>query len=68
MMDAPTHVRLKGREGGIVAACVLKCEQITSLRRNDVGLDPLGRPLPAARLAEVEVAVLRTIGGAVGYR
>jgi mRNA-degrading endonuclease toxin of MazEF toxin-antitoxin module len=67
LRDAPTHVRLRAREGGVAEASVLKCEQITTLRRDDVEGEPLGRALSAARLAEVEAGVLRAIGVAIGY-
>jgi hypothetical protein len=41
---------------------VLKCEQITTLHRDDVRRQPLGGPIPAKSLLEVERAVLRAIG------
>lgn len=66
LRDAPTHVRLRAREGGVAAASVLKCEQITTLPRADLESAPLGRSLSAARLAEVEAAVLRAIGVPIG--
>jgi len=67
LRDAPTHVRLRAREGGVAAECVLKCEQITTLHIDELEPKPLGKALAAARLAEVEVAVLRAIGVAMGY-
>lgn len=59
---APTHVRLRRGEGGLSAASVLKCEQITTLHKDDVRRQPLGSPLGGNRIAEVERAVLRAIG------
>jgi hypothetical protein len=41
---------------------MLKCEQITTLRKEDVDPVPLGGALKSGRLAEVERAVLRAIG------
>jgi mRNA-degrading endonuclease toxin of MazEF toxin-antitoxin module len=41
---------------------VLKCEQITTLPKEDLDIAPLGAALDPARLAEVERAVLRAIG------
>ncbi len=67
LRDAPTHVRLRAQEGGVAQACVLKCEQITTLHRDDLEEAPLGKARAAARLAEVEAAVLRAIGVAIGY-
>jgi mRNA-degrading endonuclease toxin of MazEF toxin-antitoxin module len=62
MREAPTHVRLPRGEGGAAAACMLKCEQLTTLPRDWVDDSPLGGPLSRARVAEVERAVLRAIG------
>lgn len=59
---APTHVRLRRGEGGLSAASVLKCEQLTTLHKDDVRRDPLGGPLLPKRILEVERAVLRAIG------
>jgi mRNA interferase MazF len=62
LSDAPTHVRLRRGEGGVSEASVLKCEQITTLRKDDVRRQPLGGPVPPKRVLEVERAVLRAIG------
>ena len=59
---APTHVRLRKGEGGLAAASVLKCEQITTLHKEDVRPEALGGSLVPKRLFEVERAVLRAIG------
>jgi mRNA-degrading endonuclease toxin of MazEF toxin-antitoxin module len=59
---APTHVRLETAEGGLPRACVLKCEQITTVKKSDVDELPIGAPLSPARLREVERAVARAIG------
>lgn len=60
--EAPTHVRLGRGDGGAPRTCVLKCEQITTLPKEDLDIAPLGAALDPARLAEVERAVLRAIG------
>ena len=67
LRDAPTHVRLRAREGGVAEASVLKCEQLTTLHKDDIAGAPLGKALSAARIAEVEAGVLRAIGVAIGY-
>ena len=67
LREAPTHVRLRPREGGVPSASMLKCEQITTLHRDDVEPAPLGGSLSDRRLAAVEQAVLRAIGVPVGY-
>jgi mRNA-degrading endonuclease toxin of MazEF toxin-antitoxin module len=64
---APTHVRLRRREGGAPQAFILKCEQITTLPADEIDPCALGSPLSAARMADVERSVLRAIGVAVGY-
>ena len=63
---APTHVRLRAREGGLPGPTVLKCEQITTLPREELEPRPLGGGLSKRRLAEVEQAILRAIGVPVG--
>jgi mRNA-degrading endonuclease toxin of MazEF toxin-antitoxin module len=62
LSDAPTHVRLRRGEAGVSETSILKCEQITTLRKSDVRTAALGIPLRPERLLEVERAVLRAIG------
>jgi len=62
LRDAPTHARLRAREGGLPRRSVAKCEQITTLRRERLLSRPLGGPLSIVRMAEVEKAILRAIG------
>ncbi len=59
---APTHVRLRRRQGGLSRRSVLKCEQLTTLPRNALEREPLGGPLSEAVLVQVEKAILRSIG------
>ena len=59
---APTHVRLRRGEGGVSEGSVLKCEQIATLHKEDIRLQPLGGALAPTRVLEVERAVLRAIG------
>ena len=58
---APTHVVLRRGQGGLAEASVLKCEQVTTLAKDDIG-EPLGNALAAATMREVERAVLRALG------
>ena len=60
--DAPTHIRLRAREGGLPRSSVAKCEQITTLRRDRLASQPIGGHLAPARMVEVEKAILRAIG------
>ena len=62
LREAPTHVRLKPREGGLPRPSVAKCEQITTLRRDRLLPKALGGSLSNARMIEVEKAVLRALG------
>ena len=62
MREAPTHVRLMRGEGGLRQDSVLKCEQVTTLKKHQIDTMPLGLPLRPARMREVERAVLRAIG------
>jgi mRNA-degrading endonuclease toxin of MazEF toxin-antitoxin module len=62
LSDAPTHIRLRRGEGGVTATSILKCEQITTIHKDDVDPAPLGTALSGARLREVERAILRAIG------
>jgi mRNA-degrading endonuclease toxin of MazEF toxin-antitoxin module len=62
LRGAPTHVRLSRGEGGLPQDCVLKCEQVTTVKLRDVDPVPIGLPLRPARMAEVERAVMRAIG------
>lgn len=60
--DAPTHVRLRRREGGLRVDCVAKCEQITTLHKDDLDDAPLGRAISASSMRDVERGILRAIG------
>lgn len=60
--EGPWHVRLARGEGGLPRASVLKCEQITTLRKDRIDPEPAGPPLADRRMAAVERCVLRAIG------
>jgi mRNA-degrading endonuclease toxin of MazEF toxin-antitoxin module len=62
LRDAPTHVRLRVREGGLGRHSVAKCEQITTLRRDRLLPAPLGGSLSTTRMTQVEKAILCAIG------
>ncbi len=61
LRPAPTHVRLRAREGGVTKPSVIKCEQVTTLRRDRLSTKALGGALSAGRMVEVEKAILRAI-------
>ena len=62
LREAPTHVRLRVREGGLRRPSVAKCEQITTLRRERLIPRPLGGNVAPGRMLEIEKAILRAIG------
>ena len=62
LREAPTHVKLRVREGGLPRASMAKCEQITTLRRDRLVPRPLGGNIAPVRMIEIEKAVLRAIG------
>ena len=62
LRDAPTHVKLRVREGGLPQQSVAKCEQITTLRRDRLAPQPLGGIVAPGRMVEIEKAILRAIG------
>lgn len=66
LRQAPTHVRLRPREGGLPRSPVVKCEQITTLRRDRLRPRPLSGALSNARMVEVEKAILRALGVPAG--
>jgi mRNA-degrading endonuclease toxin of MazEF toxin-antitoxin module len=63
---APTHVRLRKGQGGLVRKFVLKCEQITTLPKHLLSPSAIGGPLPAFVMEQVEVGVLRANGVPIG--
>ena len=62
LRDAPTHVPLRAGEGGLRRRSTVKCEQITTLRRDRLSSRAMGGPLSFARMTDVEKAILRAIG------
>lgn len=62
LRPAPTHVRLRKGSGGLSGDSVLKCEQITTLRKELLSASALGGPISAGLLEEVQRGVLRAIG------
>ena len=41
---------------------MLKCEQLTTLPREDLDAEPLGTALGGSKLREIELGVMRAIG------
>ena len=62
MRPAPTHVKLAKGVAGLPLESVLKCEQITTLPKHLLSAAPIGGPLTARVLEDVERGILRAIG------
>ncbi len=62
LREAPTHVRMRAREGGLPRPSVAKCEQVTTIRRDRLVPTALGGAVSLMRMVEVEKAILRAIG------
>jgi mRNA-degrading endonuclease toxin of MazEF toxin-antitoxin module len=62
LRDGPWHVRLRKGEAGVAQSSIMKCEQITTLRKEIVDDKPLGKAISGAKMRQVERAVLRAIG------
>ncbi len=57
-----THVHLATGEGGLDQATWLKCEQITTLRKDAMDPVPAGRPVRPETMRAIELAILVAIG------
>ena len=66
LREGPWHVRLRKGEAGVRQASIIKCEQITTLRKEIASPEPLGGALSRSKMRAVELAVLRAIGVPVG--
>lgn len=58
----PWHVELRAGEAGVPKSSVIKCEDIQPIRRELLNRRPLGGPLSAIRLREVEEALMSALG------
>lgn len=65
LSEAPTHVGLRKGEAGVAATSVLKCEQLSTMAKEDLDPAPLGGPLSDARMKEVVRALMIAIGATV---
>ena len=60
--EGPWHVKLRKGEAGVAHPSIIKCEQLTTLRKEIVTDHPLGNALSGTKMRQVERAVLRAIG------
>ncbi len=56
------HVSLEAREGGLRQRTMVKCEQVITVPKDLVHPVPLGPPLSARRVREIERALLLALG------
>ena len=62
LRPAPTHVELPSGEGGLKAASMAKCEQITTLDKSFLLRGPFAGVINPILMHAVEVAIQRAIG------
>jgi mRNA-degrading endonuclease toxin of MazEF toxin-antitoxin module len=62
LREGPWHVKLRKGEAGVSQPSIIKCEQITTLRKQIVDEEPLGNAISGTKMRRVERAVLRAIG------
>ncbi len=58
----PWHVALKAGEGGLLRSSVVKCEDLQPVRRELFNPRPIGGPLSANRMAEIDRALVSALG------
>ena len=58
----PWHVALRAGEAGLAKASVVKCEDLQPVRRELFNPRPLGGPITAERMRDVEAALLSALG------
>lgn len=58
----PWHVALKAGEGGLLRSSVVKCGDVQPVRRELFNPRPIGGPLSAARLEEIDRALMSALG------
>jgi mRNA-degrading endonuclease toxin of MazEF toxin-antitoxin module len=58
----PWHVHLSATEAGLPRTSVAKCEDVQPMHRDLFEPRPIGGPLAAARMREVETALMSALG------
>jgi len=62
LREAPTHVRVEQREGGLDHVSMAKCEQLTTLDKRLLLHGPFAGKIRDATMADIERAIMRAIG------
>lgn len=58
----PWHVPLRTGEAGLPKSSVARCEDVQPVRRELLNPRPIGGPLSAERMAEIELALMSALG------
>ena len=61
MREAPTHVKLYPSRSGLKEPSTVKCEQITTIKKDELIGSPIGR-IGATDFSEIQKGILRAIG------
>jgi mRNA interferase MazF len=62
LRPAPTHVELPAGEGGLKAASMAKCEQVTTLDKTFLLRGPFAGTIHPALMAAIETAIQQAVG------
>ena len=61
LQEAPTHVRIEQREGGLDHVSMAKCEQLTTLDKGFLLRGQFAGKVHDATMVEIERAIMRSI-------
>jgi mRNA-degrading endonuclease toxin of MazEF toxin-antitoxin module len=62
LRPSPTHVALPKGQGGLLHDSMARCENVSYLHKSRLSRGPMGGPVSAALLHEVERCLLRALG------
>ena len=62
LRPSPTHVSLPAKQGGLMQDSMARCENVSYLHKSRLSRGPLGNPISAPLMREVERCLLRSLG------
>ncbi len=62
LRPSPTHVFLAAGSGGIAEDSMARCENVSYLHKSRLATGPLGPPVSAEVMQEIEYCLLRALG------
>src|SRR5437588_7013411 len=62
LRPAPTHVTFPAGQGGLAHDLMARCENVSYLHKSRLARGPLGSPVTAALMRDVERSLLRSFG------